>query len=52
MTMLINISGLAKLTAVLAASAALMSSAVIANAKGDHHQGNNAQSTCAPALTS
>jgi hypothetical protein len=36
MTKLINISGLAKLTAVLAASAALMSSAVIANAKGDH----------------
>src|SRR5262249_34163922 len=45
MTNLINVSRLAKLTAVLAASAALMSSAVSANAKGDHHQSNNAQST-------
>src|SRR5215475_10068506 len=43
MTKLINISRLAKLTAVLAASAALMSSA--ANAKGDHHQSNNMQNT-------
>jgi len=43
MTNLINVSRLAKLTAVLAASAALMSSA--ANAKGDHHQSNNMQNT-------
>jgi hypothetical protein len=51
MTKLITISGLAKLTAVLAASAALMSSAVIASAKSDHHQGNNVKAP-APALTS
>src|SRR5262245_41492049 len=41
MTKLINVSRLAKLTAVLVASAALMSSA--ANARGDHHQSNNMQ---------
>jgi hypothetical protein len=38
LTKLINNSRLAKLTAVLAASAALMNSAEIANAKSDHHQ--------------
>ena len=41
MTKLINISRLAKPTAVLVASAALMSSA--ATAKGDHHQSSNVQ---------
>jgi hypothetical protein len=43
MTKLINISRLAKPTAVLVASAALISSA--ATAKGDHHQSSNVQST-------
>jgi hypothetical protein len=43
MTKLINISRLAKPTAVLVASAALISSA--ATAKGDHHQCSNVQST-------
>jgi hypothetical protein len=46
MTTLTNISRLAKLTIALVASAALMSSMEIANAKGgDHHQNHNAQST-------
>ena len=46
MTKLTKISRLAKLTVALVASAALMSSMEIANAKGgDHHQNHNAQST-------
>ena len=46
MTKLIDISRLAKLTAVLATSVALMSSA--ANAKGDHHQSNNNMQSSGP----
>src|SRR5215475_4143721 len=46
MTKLTTISRLTKLTVALVASAALMSSIEIANAKGgDHHQDHNAQST-------
>jgi hypothetical protein len=43
MTKLTNISRLSYLTVALVASAALMGSAHIANAKGDHHQRNNSQ---------
>ena len=46
MTKLTNLSRLAKLTALLVASAALIGSVGTANAKGgDHHQSHNAQST-------
>jgi hypothetical protein len=46
MTKLTKLSRLAELTAVLVASAALIGSVGIANAKGgDHHQSHNVQST-------
>ena len=45
MTKLTKLSRLSYLTVALVASAALMGSAHIADAKGNHHQGNNSQSS-------